>query len=69
MAGADLMRATRISSGTMYPLLVRLEAAKIIESAWETASPQELHRPRRRLYRLTTQGLGFAMKALQEVAL
>lgn len=46
LAGADLMRATHISSGTMYPLLVRLEAAQIIESAWETASPQQLHRPR-----------------------
>lgn len=69
LAGADLMRATHISSGTMYPLLVRLEAAKIIESAWETASAQELHRPRMRLYRLTKQGGAFAMKALQEVAL
>lgn len=69
MAGADLMRATGIASGTIYPVLARLEVAKIIEGSWETASPQALHRPRRRLYRLTKQGRVVAMQALQEVSL
>lgn len=68
LAGADIMREAHISSGTMYPLLSRFEAAKIITGTWETTRPQDLQRPRRRLYHLTKEGAVYATRALDEVA-
>jgi PadR family transcriptional regulator, regulatory protein PadR len=67
LAGADIMRAANVSSGTMYPLLIRLEEAGLIESKWETESPQSLGRPRRRLYRLTAAGVPFVRSRLESV--
>lgn len=68
LAGADIMRAAHISSGTMYPLLMRFEESKILESTWETQRPEDLGRPRRRLYRLTGQGARFARRSLDQVS-
>lgn len=68
LAGADIMRAAKISSGTLYPLLMRFEEAKILESTWEPQRPEDLGRPRRRLYRLTGHGATFARKALEQVS-
>jgi PadR family transcriptional regulator PadR len=55
--GFDMMRATRLPSGSVYPLLRRLEAAALVDSDWERAS--EAHpegRPQRRYYRATPAG-------------
>lgn len=55
--GFDLMRLTGLPSGTMYPLLRRLEAAGMVRSRWEAKT--EAHgegRPRRREYALTGAG-------------
>lgn len=56
-----------LRSGTIYPLLARLERAEWLESKWEEIDPAEVGRPRRRLYRLTGQGEGVAARALAEV--
>lgn len=57
LAGADLMQRCSIASGTLYPILLRLEAAGWFESQWESIDPSVAGRPRRRLYRLTSSGL------------
>lgn len=63
-AGADISRSTQIPSGTLYPILLRLEEAAWLQSQWEDSSPRSLGRPRRRFYHVT--GTGAA--ALREIA-
>lgn len=57
LAGADVNRRSGIASGTLYPNLLRLEAAGWLSSRWEAIDPSAAGRPRRRLYRLTRTGL------------
>jgi PadR family transcriptional regulator PadR len=57
LSGADIHQSCGIASGTLYPILLRLEAAGWFVSEWESIDPSEAGRPRRRLYRLTTTGL------------
>ena len=64
LAGADIMRAADISSGTLYPILLRFERTGALSSRWEDERPQDLGRPRRRLYRLTAAGVTLAHDAL-----
>ena len=54
--GLQLMELTGLKSGTLYPVLARLESAGWISSAWEKVDPKQVKRPRRRYYQLT--GLG-----------
>jgi PadR family transcriptional regulator PadR len=54
--GFDLLDRTELKSGTLYPLLARLEQAGWLESRWETIDPRAEGRPRRRLYVLTAIG-------------
>ena len=56
--GYDLMKAASLQSGTLYPLLARLEQHKLVISAWETPQ-QEGQRPRK-YYRLTGEGIRIA---------
>ncbi|WP_082572233.1 PadR family transcriptional regulator [Brevundimonas sp. Root1423] len=51
--GYDLCRATGIKSGTLYPLLIRLESQGHLEAQW---LPAETGRPPRHAYRLTAAG-------------
>jgi PadR family transcriptional regulator PadR len=67
MSGADVMRAARLTSGTIYPLLIRLEEAGILACRWEKQKPADLGRPRRRLYSLTSTGAEFARRKLADV--
>ena len=57
LSGAQVHRCCGLASGTLYPILVRLEAAGWFVSRWETIDPSSAGRPRRRLYRLTSTGL------------
>ena len=52
--GYDLMKAAGLKSGTLYPLLGRLEDEKLVTSAWET--PQQDGQRPRKYYRLTGKG-------------
>jgi DNA-binding PadR family transcriptional regulator len=63
--GYDLSKSTGIKSGTLYPLLVRLEEAGWLESGWEESQVEG--RPRRRFYKLTTDGLQGAYDVLRSL--
>lgn len=54
--GLELAGRADLSPGTVYPILVRLERAGWLDSAWENVNPSEEGRPRRRLYRLSGVG-------------
>ena len=56
--GYDLMKAAGLPSGTLYPLLARLQARGVVASAWETPR-QDGERPRR-YYHLTGEGIEVA---------
>lgn len=57
LSGAEIGRETKLASGTLYPILARLEQAGWFKSRWESEQPQALGRPRRRLYRITALGM------------
>lgn len=57
LSGAEVHQRCGLASGTLYPILLRLEAAGWFTSRWEAIDPSSAGRPRRRLYRLTTTGL------------
>src|SRR5690242_4897887 len=67
LAGSDVWRETKMLSGTVYPILMRLERARWLESKWEELDPSEAGRPRKRLYRLTPKGYNNASKVLAEL--
>ena len=64
--GYDLMRAAGLQSGTLYPLLARLEHQKLVTSAWETPE-QEGQRPRK-YYQLTSEGVRVARLELAQAS-
>lgn len=68
LCGADLIKLTALSSGTLYPLLIRFEGHALLESNWEQVAPEELGRPRRRLYRITSYGAQLARQLVFNVA-
>ena len=60
LSGADVQKRSGLASGTLYPILLRLETAGWFVSRWETVDPSTVGRPRRRFYRLTPGGLSRA---------
>jgi DNA-binding PadR family transcriptional regulator len=58
--GLELMRATGQPSGTLYPILGRLQVAGWVRAEWEDISPAAQGRPARRYYRLTGDGVAAA---------
>lgn len=62
--GLDLIRATGLPSGTLYPLLERLQRAGWVEARWEELNPVAAGRPARRYYRLTAEGAAAARSEL-----
>jgi DNA-binding PadR family transcriptional regulator len=55
--GFEVMRVTRLPSGTVYPLLRRLENAALVRSRWESeAQAHSEGRPPRRYYEPTGDG-------------
>jgi len=71
--GFDLLDATGLPSGTVYPILRRLEAAGLVKSRWEPVTiARDEGRPPRRYYQLTGAGAEALHEALErhpEVAL
>ena len=62
--GFDVIDATGLPSGTVYPILRRLERESLVSAAWENAAiAHEEQRPPRRYYELTAAG-----KAVLETA-
>jgi PadR family transcriptional regulator, regulatory protein PadR len=67
--GFDLMQQTRLPSGTIYPILARLERAGWITGQLEAPGEASREgRPRRRLYCLTAEGAAAARLALAELS-
>jgi len=66
-SGAEISKATGTASGTLYPMLVRLETAGWLTSEWERIDPHEVGRPRRRFYKLTALGQNKANEALRDL--
>ncbi len=62
--GLDLMRDTSLASGTLYPMLIRLERAGWLRADWEDIDPVAEGRPNRRYYRLTPDGVVAARREL-----
>jgi len=52
--GYELCRRAGIRSGTLYPLLIRLEEQGHLEAEWQ--APSDAGRPPRHAYRLTATG-------------
>ena len=67
LAGSDVSKRTGMLSGTIYPILMRLERAGWLSSQWENLDPSHAGRPRRRLYRLTGLGYNKSRAALAEL--
>lgn len=55
--GYDISRDIGLKSGTLYPILMRLEESNLLESTWEAT---QTGRPPRHVYRLTGTGLQVA---------
>jgi PadR family transcriptional regulator, regulatory protein PadR len=58
--GYDLSKRTNLKSGTLYPILARLEASGFLESTW--LEPSTAGKPPRHAYRLTADGTSFALQ-------
>jgi PadR family transcriptional regulator PadR len=66
--GLDLCAETGLPSGTIYPIMARLEAIRWVESDWEDPDAHiAAGRPRRRYYKLTREGAECAADALQAI--
>jgi PadR family transcriptional regulator PadR len=68
-SAAAISKKTALGSGTLYPMLARLESIGWLVCHWETINPSEAARPRRRFYRLTTLGKKHARAALADLQL
>lgn len=63
--GLELCDLVGLPSGTIYPILARLERVGWVDSAWEDpAEHEKTGRPRRRFYLLTPDGADQARAAL-----
>lgn len=62
--GFEIIEATGLGAGTVYPILRRLERAELVRSTWEPAErAQKEGRPPRRNYRITAEGERLAQEA------
>jgi PadR family transcriptional regulator, regulatory protein PadR len=68
-SGTELSKKTGVGSGTLYPMLAKLEKAGWLKPEWELIDPREAGRPRRRYYTLTAIGARGARKALADYQL
>ncbi len=62
--GLEISELAELRSGTVHPILARLEGVGWLSSRWEEVDPQVAGRPPRRYYRLTAVGLSAAPAAL-----
>jgi PadR family transcriptional regulator PadR len=64
--GFDIMDATGLPSGTVYPILRRLDREGLLKSAWEKPTArQPEQRPLRRYYDSTGAGEGMLADAVE----
>ena len=64
--GFDIIDATGLASGTVYPILRRLDREGLVRSRWEPeARAHREQRPPRRYYELTAQGQRMLAQSLE----
>lgn len=65
--GFEIMDRTGLASGTVYPILARLERAGHVSAKWESATiAQREKRPPRRYYGVTRTGRELLDRSLHE---
>jgi PadR family transcriptional regulator, regulatory protein PadR len=63
--GLEIVKASGLEPGTIYPILQRLRGAGWVSDRWENPEPAHAEgRPPRRYYRLTMEGRARAVHAL-----
>jgi DNA-binding PadR family transcriptional regulator len=67
--GLQISKLADLETGTLYPIMVRPERVRWVESSWEDPDVSlSDKRPRRRYYQLTQDGAEQARNALADVA-
>lgn len=64
MYGLQICATAGLPSGTIHPILARLEGLSWVKSRWEDIDPVSEGRPRRRYYSMTEDGAERARIAL-----
>ena len=62
--GLQISDAAGLATGTIHPILARLEGLGWLESRWEDIDPATKGRPKRRYYKLSPRGAEHARQAL-----
>jgi PadR family transcriptional regulator, regulatory protein PadR len=62
--GLELSESAGLATGTIHPILARLEKTGWVRSRWEQIDPKQQGRPRRRYYRLDPNSIAFVRAAL-----
>ena len=68
MYGLEICAKAELPSGTIHPILARLEKAGWLGSSWEEIDPHDTGQPRRRYYKLNPDGAERARIALAKVS-
>jgi PadR family transcriptional regulator, regulatory protein PadR len=63
--GLEISKASRLPTGTIYPILARLEGAGWLDSGWEDIDESAEGRRKRRYYRLTGVGIREGRRAAE----
>jgi len=58
--GRKIAAIAGLATGTVYPLLDKLERGGVLVSCWEDIDPQSEGRPARRYWRFTVEGAAIA---------
>ncbi|MEU6240846.1 MULTISPECIES: helix-turn-helix transcriptional regulator [unclassified Streptomyces] len=66
--GLKIAQGTGLMTGTVYPILARLENIGWVTSVWEQDEGPDVRGARRRFYQLTPMGREHARAALRERA-
>ncbi len=64
--GYDIAKLAGLSSGTLYPILIRLHGRGLLEAKW--MKPERPGRPARHAYRLSADGLAYARQVSEAPA-
>lgn len=66
--GFDIIDATDLPGGTVYPALARMERDGLLRSDWEDEKAAHAkQRPARRIYAITTDGVRVLQASLEKV--
>ncbi|MBK8460974.1 MAG: helix-turn-helix transcriptional regulator [Micropruina sp.] len=63
--GVEIGNLAGLPSGTVHPILARMEGLGWLTSRWEDIDPRREGRPARRYYQLTAGGIDSARAALE----